>query len=49
MTNRSKEVILQLINEKHQAEARVQELEGRLQEFEIRNDELLRLISIYEK
>lgn len=49
MTNRSKKVILQLMNEKHQAEVRVQELEGRHQEFEARNDELLELICIYEK
>ena len=46
MTNRSKEVIFQVINEKHQAETHIQELEGRFKKFEGHNDELL---GIYEE
>ena len=38
-----------MINEKHQAKARMQDLEGRLQEFKARNDELLELSGIYEE
>ena len=45
----SKNVILQLINEKCEVEAHVEELEGRLDDFKARNDELLELIGIYKK
>ena len=49
ITIRSKEGILQLRDKKRSTETRVQELEGHFQEFEVRNDELLKLIDIYEK